>query len=101
MEGTRIAPCRWGHRPAHTSPPTPARPHHHLWFADLATGSWAIARYDRSAGPYQIRQHGPRHLWTEIEAAYQWWCDHGKPPLTQWRLTINPDQQTTSLATDH
>lgn len=27
---------------------------------------WAIARYDLSGGPYQIRQHSPRHLWNEV-----------------------------------
>lgn len=90
---TRIAPCRWGHRP-----PTDIRPHHQLWFADNATGSWALARYDRSGGPYQIHQHGPRHLWNEIEDAYRWWCDQGEPPLTQWRLAITSDQQTAALA---
>lgn len=93
---TRIIPCRWGHRP-----PSATRPQHQLWFADNATGSWAIARYDRSGGPYQIRQHGPRHLWDEIDDAYRWWCDHGEPPLTRWRLSISPDQQTTSLAAAH
>ena len=93
---TRIAPCRWGHWP-----PTAIRPRHQLWFADNATGSWALACYDRSGGPYQIRQCGPRHLWDEIEDAYQWWCNQGKPPLTQWRLTMSSDQQTTSLAATH
>jgi hypothetical protein len=89
---TRIAACRWGHRP-----PTASSPQHKLWFADNATGSWALARYDRAGGPYQIRQHGPRRLWNEIETAYQWWSDHGKPPLSRWRLTISSDQQTTTL----
>jgi protein-L-isoaspartate O-methyltransferase len=93
---TRIAPCRWGHRP-----PTATRPQHQLWFADNATGSWAIAGYDRSGGPYQIRQHGPRPLWDEIEDAYRWWCNQGEPPLTQWRLSISSDRQTTSLAAAH
>jgi protein-L-isoaspartate O-methyltransferase len=89
---TRITPCRWGHRP-----PTAERPQHQLWFADNATGSWALARYDRSGGPYQIRQHGPRRLWTERETAYQWWSDQGKPPLNRWRLTISSDQQMATL----
>ncbi|MGH3803387.1 MAG: methyltransferase domain-containing protein [Pseudonocardiaceae bacterium] len=93
---TRIAPCRWGHRP-----PTATHPQHQLWFADHATGSWAIARYDRCGGPYPIRQHGPRHLWDEIDGAYRWWCDQGEPPLTQWRLSISRDQQTTSLDAAH
>ncbi len=90
---TRIKPCRWGHRP-----PTADRPAHQLWFADNATGSWAVAQYDRTGGPYQIRQHGPRRLWNEIETAYQWWSDQGQPPLNQWQLTISKDQQTATLA---
>ncbi|MGH3798354.1 MAG: methyltransferase domain-containing protein [Pseudonocardiaceae bacterium] len=90
---TRITPCRWGHRP-----PTPTHPQHQLWFTDNPTGSWALARYDRSGGPYQIRQHGPRHLWDEIEDTYRWWRDQGEPPLTRWRLSITSDHQTTSLA---
>ncbi|MGH3903902.1 MAG: methyltransferase domain-containing protein [Pseudonocardiaceae bacterium] len=90
---TRIASCRWGHQP-----PTTKQPHHHLWFADHAAASWAIACYDRDPGPYQIRQHGPRHLWNEIEDAYRWWLNQGEPPLTQWRLTISSDQQTAALA---
>ncbi|MGH3974692.1 MAG: methyltransferase domain-containing protein [Pseudonocardiaceae bacterium] len=90
---TRIKPCRWGHRP-----PTADRPAHQLWFADNATRSWAVARYDRTGGPYQIRQHGPRRLWNEIENAYQWWSDQGKPSLNQWQLTISSDQQTATLS---
>lgn len=89
---TRIKPCRWGHRP-----PTADRTAHQLWFADNATGSWAVARYDRTDGPYQVRQHGPRRLWNEIETAYQWWYGEGKPSLNQWQLTISSDQQTASL----
>jgi protein-L-isoaspartate(D-aspartate) O-methyltransferase len=90
---TRITPCRWGHRP-----PTAKRPHHQLWFADNPTGSWAIAQYDHSGGPYRIRQHGSRQLWNEIDTAYHWWLNQGKPPLSQWQLTINSEQQTATLA---
>lgn len=90
---TRIKPCRWGHRP-----PTADRPAHQLWFADNRTGSWALAQYDRSGGPYQIRQHGLRSLWSEIEAAYQWWTDQGRPSLNQWELTVSSDQQSAALA---
>jgi protein-L-isoaspartate(D-aspartate) O-methyltransferase len=86
---TRIAPCRWGHRP-----PSANRPQHQLWFADNATGSWALARYDRTGGPYVIRQHGPRRLWNEIEDAYLWWCGQGTPSLGRWRLIVSSDQQT-------
>lgn len=89
---TRIKPCRWGHRP-----PTAECPAHRLWFADNGTGSWAIARYDHADGPYQIRRHGPRNLWDEIEAAYHWWSDQGKPPLNRWQLTVSSNQQSATL----
>ncbi|MGH3669740.1 MAG: methyltransferase domain-containing protein, partial [Pseudonocardiaceae bacterium] len=61
------------------------------------TGSWAVARYDRADGPYQIRQHGPRNLWDEIETAYHWWSDQGKPPLNQWQLIVSSNQQSATL----
>lgn len=89
---TRIASCRWGHRP-----PTTQRPHHHLWFAAAATGSWALARYDREPGPYLIRQHGPRRLWDEIEAAYHWWRAAGEPAAGSWRFTVTPEGTPTTL----
>jgi hypothetical protein len=66
--------------------------------ADSATGSWAIAEYDRAGGPYRIRQHGRRRLWNEIETAYQWWSEEGKPVLNQWRITIDSRQQTAQHA---
>lgn len=92
---TRIKPCRWSHRP-----PTADRLAHQLWFADNTTRSWAVARYDRSGGPYRIRQHGPRRLWNEIEAAYQWWIEQGKPALNQWQITISRDRQRATLRPD-
>lgn len=92
---TRIKPCRWGHRP-----PTADCPTHQLWFADNTTGSWAVAQYDRTGGPYQIRQHGPRSLWGEIEAAYQWWIAQGKPALSHWQITISRDRQRATLRPD-
>jgi protein-L-isoaspartate(D-aspartate) O-methyltransferase len=90
---TRIKPCRWGHRP-----PTADRAAHRLWFADNTTGSWAVAQYDGRGGPYQISQHGPRSLWSEIEAAYRWWVDCDNPPLNQWQVTISSDRQSATLS---
>jgi len=89
---TRTEPCRWGHRP-----PTANRPHHQLWFADNPSRSWALARYDCTGGPYQIRQHGPRRLWDEIEAAYLWWCAQDAPSMDRWRIIISSDQQAVTL----
>jgi hypothetical protein len=92
---TRIEPCRWGHWP-----PTADRAAHQLWFADNVTGSWAVAQYDRTGGPYRVRQHGMRSLWSELESAYRWWTDHGKPALNQWLITISSDRQSATLSPD-
>ncbi|MGQ0778928.1 MAG: hypothetical protein ACT4NY_31710 [Pseudonocardiales bacterium] len=62
--GTRVPSCVWDHQP-----PTDERPQHLLWLLDPTSQSWAVARYDSSSGPRQIRQHGPRHLWDEVETA--------------------------------
>jgi protein-L-isoaspartate O-methyltransferase len=89
--GTRVAHCVWEHQP-----PTDDREHHLLWLLDPTGGSWALARYDGSRGPRQIRQHGPRRLWDEVEAAFRSWAAAGKPPLEQSQITITLDSQTVS-----
>jgi protein-L-isoaspartate(D-aspartate) O-methyltransferase len=87
--GTQVPSCVWEHQP-----PTCGRPYHLLWLLDPAGGSWAVASYDTGAGPRLVRQHGPRRLWHEVEAAFRRWATAGKPPLeTSW-LTISPTVQT-------
>lgn len=89
--GTRVPRCVWEHQP-----PTDDRAHHLLWLLDPTGGSWAVARYDGSRGPRQIRQHGPRRLWDEVEAAFRSWAAAGKPPVEQSQITITPESQTVS-----
>lgn len=89
--GTRVPCCVWEHQP-----PTDDRTHHLLWLLDPSGGSWAVARYDDSPSPRQIRQHGPRRLWDEVEAAFRTWAAWGKPPLDQSQITITPTTQTVS-----
>ncbi|MCA1675716.1 MAG: hypothetical protein LC799_27240, partial [Actinobacteria bacterium] len=55
---------------------------------------------DRS-GPYAVRQHGPRMLFDEVEAAYQWWVDLGEPSVDQWRFTVSPKGQQVWLPGEH
>lgn len=90
--GSRVPACRWWH-----TPPGQGRKQHVLWFSDSTSGSWATAYYDRNPGPYLVRQHGPRRLWNEIEAAYRWWQDHGEPGFDNWIFTVTPHRQTTEL----
>jgi hypothetical protein len=89
--GIRVPRCVWEHQP-----PTDDHKHHLLWLLDPAGGSWAVARYDDSCGPRQIRQHGPRCLWDEVEAAFRSWAVEGKPPLDRSQITITPDAQAVS-----
>lgn len=91
--GTRVPHCVWEHQP-----PTDDRTHHLLWLLDPTNGSWAMARYDSSPSPRQIRQHGPRRLWDEAEAAFRSWAATGKPPLEHSQITITPNSQTISVS---
>lgn len=42
---------------------------------------------------YLVRQHGPRRLWDEAEAAHTWWTAYGRPARTRYGLTVTPDHQ--------
>jgi protein-L-isoaspartate O-methyltransferase len=58
--------------------------------------SWATVNVTPAAleaDIYPVRQHGPRRLWDEIEAAHQWWEQHQRPRYTEFGLTVGPDGQ--------
>lgn len=79
---------------------TPGRnPDHGVaWLADPLTGSWASV-VPGAHDHYDVRQHGPRRLWDEAEAACQWWKAIGEPSPRDWTFTITPDNQTIHPAT--
>jgi protein-L-isoaspartate O-methyltransferase len=89
--GRRLRGCRWWHWP-----PTSERPHV-LWLLDPTSRSWASAAYSTDPGPFTVRQHGPRRLWTEAEAAYHWWQHAGQPSVQAWEFLITPDRQQDRL----
>jgi len=60
------------------------------WFVDASTGSWARLHL-RSRGSNLVNQYGPRDLWDEIVAAYEWWLDSGRPTAGSWRFAVDPD----------
>ncbi len=68
-----------------------------LWFVDPDTDSWANLHYQPNTRTYPIYQAGPRDLWDEIETAYHWWLDNGRPGPQQWRITISPEGQQVTL----
>jgi protein-L-isoaspartate O-methyltransferase len=64
-----------------------------LWVATTDAQSWAAVDWDgdRDAERFTVWQHGPRRLWTEVEAAHQWWLDHGRPGPERFGLTVTPE----------
>jgi protein-L-isoaspartate(D-aspartate) O-methyltransferase len=68
--------------------------HHNLELDDGATRSWAQlnANLDDPA-PFTVRQLGPRKLWDEAEAAYDWWYEHGEPGTDRFGFEIREGRQ--------
>jgi protein-L-isoaspartate O-methyltransferase len=65
--------------------------HHTVWYSTRCR-SWAVVFYrtgDR--GRHLVYSGGPRHVWEEVETAYRWWVDTGRPQLTDLGLTAYAD----------
>lgn len=58
---------------------------------DARSRSWARVTLVRGQDPWTVRQFGPRRLWDEVDAAYSWWVDAGKPTPDRYGLTVTPD----------
>lgn len=68
--------------------------HHHLELDDAATKSWA--RLDANLNDpalFTVRQLGPRRLWDEAEAAYDWWYEQDEPGLNRFGFECRDRQQ--------
>jgi hypothetical protein len=59
-----------------------------VWFIDPWSHAWAALRHEPGADVYPVRQHGPRDLWSEIEAAYRWWDESGRPGASRYGFTV-------------
>lgn len=59
-----------------------------LWLRDAAVTSWATADYEPGRSEYEVVQSGPRKLWDEVESAYRWWVEHGRPGFDRFGLTV-------------
>ncbi|WP_065961701.1 methyltransferase domain-containing protein [Streptomyces sparsogenes] len=66
-----------------------ARP---VWFYGLTDRSWACVMF-RDGDTARVWQSGPRRLWDEVEAAYLWWENRGRPEHTRFGLTVTPKGQ--------
>ncbi|MGH3764171.1 MAG: methyltransferase domain-containing protein [Pseudonocardiaceae bacterium] len=70
------------------------RLHHSLELDDHATKSWA--RLDANLNdpaPLAVWQLGPRKLWDEAEAAYDWWHEQGEPGLDRFGFHSHGNRQ--------
>lgn len=94
--GLRVPRCRTHYLAAEDEDDTGE-----LWLIDPETRSWAVLYHhplrENDPPPYEVRQYGSRRLWDEVEAAYHWWEEQGKPAADRWRFTITPDGQHITL----
>ncbi|MFC5663619.1 methyltransferase domain-containing protein [Kitasatospora misakiensis] len=68
-----------------------------LWLYSRDTESWASVDYVRGRTEYEVHQSGPRALWDEVEAAWRWWDEHGRPGFDRFGLTVGPEGHTVWL----
>ncbi|MFE5583930.1 hypothetical protein [Kitasatospora sp. NPDC056531] len=64
-----------------------------LWLYSRETPSWASVDYERGHTEFEVYQSGPRKLWDEAAAAYQWWADQGRPGYERFGLTVTSEGQ--------
>ena len=57
-----------------------------------ASGSWATV-YPSGTGSHDVVYEGPRRLWEDLDAAWRWWVDAGRPDPTRFGLTVTPAGQ--------
>ncbi|MEV6977097.1 methyltransferase domain-containing protein [Kitasatospora sp. NPDC093806] len=68
-----------------------------LWLYSRDTLSWASVDYERDRTEFEVYQSGPRKLWDEVETAWHWWDDQGRPGYDRFGLTITPNGHTVWL----
>ncbi|NYH54553.1 protein-L-isoaspartate(D-aspartate) O-methyltransferase [Nocardiopsis arvandica] len=54
--------------------------------------SWHVDPGHGESG-HEVRQHGPRRLFTELEAAHLRWVEAGRPAPTRFGLTVSAERQ--------
>lgn len=64
---------------------------HTFRLSHYGSGSWA--GFTPGVDEHVVRQHGPRRLWDELEAAYAWWLRSGRPEPARFGLSVTPHGQ--------
>jgi protein-L-isoaspartate(D-aspartate) O-methyltransferase len=65
--------------------------HRRIELHDVRSHSWARVTLVRGHDPWTVHQFGSRRLWAEVDAAYTWWRDAGRPSPDRYGLTVAPD----------
>ena len=68
-----------------------------LWLHDTAVTSWATADYEKGRTQYEVMQSGRRNLWDELETAWRWWDQQGRPGFERFGLTVSANGHTVWL----
>ncbi|WP_030383625.1 ATP-grasp peptide maturase system methyltransferase [Streptomyces sp. NRRL S-241] len=68
---------------------------------DVATGSQVRTRVDGDGVGWTVVQRGPLNLWTAIEDSLMQWQGYGSPHLSDFGMTITPDNQKVWLDVPH
>lgn len=68
--------------------------HFVAYLMDPLGKSWASVHVEpEMTDEIPVRQHGPRNLWREVEAAHAWWTGAGKPSFDRFGVTVRKDVQ--------
>ncbi|MCP2169808.1 methyltransferase domain-containing protein [Goodfellowiella coeruleoviolacea] len=91
--GLRVPRCRYW---VEDDPDNEYR--HTVWLHDARSRSWARLLVAPGEPHHRlVHQHGPRRLWTEVEAAHRWWVAAGRPDPTRFGLTVTSTGQVVWL----
>lgn len=64
-----------------------------VYLVDPDSGSWASWHVHPAETSHEVRQHGPRQLFREFEAAYQWWIGNDRPTAPRFGMTVSANHQ--------
>jgi protein-L-isoaspartate(D-aspartate) O-methyltransferase len=64
-----------------------------LRMSHYPSGSWATV-FPAPDGPHRVAYEGPRRLWEDLDVAWRWWLDAGRPDHTRFGLAVTPLGQT-------
>jgi protein-L-isoaspartate(D-aspartate) O-methyltransferase len=56
-------------------------------------GCWARVDFLPGSSRFPVAQYGPRRLWDEVQEAYSWWVEAGRPERERFGMTVTAEGQ--------